>query len=111
MQHLRLQNTIHPTSTFTGIGLHTGEIVSIRFLPAPEGHGVVFERTDLPGRPRIPASIESVCDTARNTTLAKEDVRLYTVEHVLAALRAHEIDNVCIEITGDEPPAAGGSSS
>jgi UDP-3-O-[3-hydroxymyristoyl] N-acetylglucosamine deacetylase len=95
---------------FSGIGIHTGREVSIRFLSAKEGSGILFKRADLPGQPIIPATVEYVCENARNTTLSLKDVKIYTVEHVLAALRAYEIDNLCIEINGVEPPVGNGSS-
>ncbi|MBA3815057.1 MAG: UDP-3-O-acyl-N-acetylglucosamine deacetylase [Parachlamydiaceae bacterium] len=96
--------------SFSGIGLHTGEEVSMKFLPAKEGSGINFKRIDLPGQPIIPATIEYVCANARNTTLGIADVRIHTVEHVLAAVRAFNIDNLCIEIHGIEPPVGNGSS-
>jgi UDP-3-O-[3-hydroxymyristoyl] N-acetylglucosamine deacetylase len=65
---------------------------------------------DLPGEPEIPATVEYVVDTSRGTTLAVGDAKVHTVEHILAALKAYEIDNVCIEISGIEPPAGNGSS-
>lgn len=82
----------------------------MRFVPAKESSGIVFKRVDLPGQPVIPATIEYVCANARNTTLGVADVRVHTVEHVLAALRANQIDNLCIEIHGIEPPVGNGSS-
>ena len=82
----------------------------IRFVPAREGEGVFFRRVDLPGQPVIPAAVEYVAGTARGTTLAVGDAKIHTVEHVLAAVRAYEIDNLCIEISGIEPPAGNGSS-
>lgn len=106
----RKQQTIGSSVSYAGISLHSGEPVSIRFSPADANHGIVFRRADLPDQPRIPATIEYVCDTSRNTTLGIGDVRLYTVEHVLAAIRAYEIDNVLIDIGGTEPPAGNGSS-
>ena len=82
----------------------------MRFCPAKEGSGVVFRRIDLPSAPLIPARIEYVCDTNRSTTLGIHDVRIHTVEHVLAALRAYQIDNVTIELNNVEPPVGNGSS-
>ena len=106
----RKQCTVAKESSFSGIGLHTGEQVSLRFLPAKEGTGVVFKRTDLPGKPTIPATVEYVCSHTRNTTLGIADIRIHTVEHVLAAVRAFQIDNLCIEMNGMEPPVGNGSS-
>jgi len=106
----RAQNTIGGPVSFSGIGIHTGKVVSIRFLPADCGTGVVFKRTDLPSQPEIPAALEYVCDTSRSTTIGIADVRIHTVEHVLAAVRACQIDNLLIEISSIEPPVGNGSS-
>lgn len=106
----RKQRTLKHPVEFSGIGLHTGVEVGMRFVPAKEGTGIVFKRTDLPGQPIIPATIEYVCAHARNTTLGVSDVKIHTVEHVLAAVRAYNIDNLTIEISGIEPPVGNGSS-
>ncbi len=106
----RKQKTIARPVSFSGVGIHTGQEVTLRFVPAKAGHGVVFKRVDLPGQPVIPATFEYVFDTSRSTNIAIDQVRIYTVEHVLAALRAYEIDNVCIELSNIEPPAGNGSS-
>lgn len=106
----RKQRTLQAPAFHSGIGLHTGEGVSMRFVPAKEGTGIVFKRVDLPGNPIIPATVEYVCANARNTTLGLGDVRIHTVEHVLAAIRAYDIDNLCVEINGIEPPVGNGSS-
>lgn len=106
----RKQRTLKQSTSFSGIGLHTGEEVSMSFIPAKESTGIVFKRIDLPGTPIIPATVEYVCANARNTTLGIADVRIHTVEHVLAALRAYEIDNICIELDGIEPPVGNGSA-
>lgn len=106
----RKQRTLQSDVSFAGIGLHTGEQVSMRFLPAKEGVGIHFKRIDLPGAPIVPATVEYVCANARSTILGIGDVRIHTVEHVLAAIRAYNIDNLCIEIDGIEPPVGNGSS-
>lgn len=80
------------------------------FLPADEGAGIFFRRTDLSTKDEIPATIEYVCDTSRSTTIGLNNVRIHTVEHVLAAVRAYEIDNLCIEVSGIEPPVGNGGS-
>ena len=107
---VRNQRTLRSDATFSGIGIHTGTKVSIRFCPEKEGTGVYFKRIDLPGQPIIPATLEYVCDTSRSTTIGVADVRIHTVEHVLAAVRAFNIDNLCIEISSIEPPVGNGSS-
>lgn len=107
---LRKQRTIQQDVSFSGIGIHTGEIVNLRFCPAKEGSGIFFKRIDLPGHPIIPAAVEYVQDTSRSTTIGIKDIRIHTVEHVLAAVKAYEIDNLCIEISNIEPPVGNGSS-
>lgn len=106
----RKQRTLKKAVSYSGIGIHTGECVHMRFVPAPEGSGIVFRRSDLPGSPAIPATVEYVSDTARNTTLSIADVTIYTVEHVLAAVNAYKIDNLFIEVSNIEPPVASGGS-
>ncbi len=104
------QSTLRREISFSGIGIHTGSEVSMRFCPAKEGTGIVFKRTDLKGQPIIPATLEYACDTSRSTTLGVGDVRIHTVEHVLAAVRSFNISNLIIEISSIEPPIANGSS-
>lgn len=106
----RKQHTLKNPVSYSGIGLHTGEQVTMRFMPAKEGSGIFFKRMDCPGQPIIPATIEYVRENARNTTIGIGDIRIHTVEHVLAAIRANNIDNLCIEIDSIEPPVGNGSS-
>jgi UDP-3-O-[3-hydroxymyristoyl] N-acetylglucosamine deacetylase len=110
MNRVRPQKTIRAAQTYSGIGIHKGVEVEITFRPASEGQGIFFRRVDLPGEPVVPATVEYVTGTARGTTLAVGDVKVHTVEHVLAAIRAFEIDNLCIDISNIEPPAGDGSS-
>jgi UDP-3-O-[3-hydroxymyristoyl] N-acetylglucosamine deacetylase len=107
---VRKQRTVKDIAVFSGIGIHTGKEVGIRFCPAKEGTGIVFKRIDLVGQPIVPATVEYVQDTARSTTIGINDVRIHTVEHVLSAVKAYQIDNLCIEITSIEPPVGNGSS-
>lgn len=108
--HTRKQQTLTQEANFSGIGLHTGEQVNMNFKPAKEGTGILFRRIDLPGTPIIPATVEYVCANTRNTTLGIADIRIHTVEHVLAALKAYNIDNLIIELDSIEPPVGNGSS-
>lgn len=107
---VRKQRTIREAVSFSGIGIHTGKEVSVRFCPEKEGTGIVFKRTDLPNQPLIPATIEYVQDTSRSTTIGIRDIHIHTVEHVLSAIKAYSIDNLCIEISGIEPPVGNGSA-
>jgi len=79
-------------------------------LPAPANSGVRFRRVDLEGKPEIEARVENVSETNRSTTLAKGNVKVHTVEHVLAALAGYGIDNAIIELDANEPPIADGSA-
>jgi len=104
------QTTIAKETSLTGVGLHTGEDVTITFKPAPENHGYAFKRVDLEGEPIIEADANYVINTQRGTNLEKRGVKIQTSEHVLAALVGLEIDNVLIELNSPEPPIMDGSS-
>ncbi|UMB54534.1 bifunctional UDP-3-O-[3-hydroxymyristoyl] N-acetylglucosamine deacetylase/3-hydroxyacyl-ACP dehydratase [Lutibacter sp. A64] len=104
------QKTIKKEVTLSGVGLHTGNKVSMTFKPAPINYGYAFVRIDLEGEPVIEASAEYVVNTQRGTNLEKRGVFVNTSEHVLAAVVALDIDNICIEINSAEPPIMDGSS-
>lgn len=104
------QRTIEKEITLSGVGLHTGEHVTMKFVPAPENHGYAFKRVDLEGTPIIEADANYVVNTQRGTNLEKNGVKIQTSEHVLAALVGLEIDNVLIELNSSEPPIMDGSS-
>lgn len=104
------QRTIGKEVSLTGVGLHTGSDVTIKFIPADKNHGYAFKRVDLEGAPIIPADANLVSNTQRGTNLEKNGVKIQTSEHVLAALVGLEIDNVLIELDAAEPPIMDGSS-
>jgi len=104
------QQTLNRPASFSGIGLHSGNRVNMTILPAPANTGVRFRRVDLADKPEIEAHVENVSETNRSTTLAKGNVKVHTVEHVLAALAGYGIDNAIIEIDANEPPIGDGSS-
>lgn len=104
------QRTIGKPISVKGAGLHTGQIGEMIFNPAPENHGIKFKRTDLASKPVIEADIDHVVDTSRGTTISKNGARVYTIEHVLAALTGLQIDNVLIELDMEEIPIKDGSS-
>lgn len=109
------QRTIAKETRYQGIGLHTGNKCQLIFKPAPAGHGVVFVRTDLPGKPVLPANHQIVSSVIRGTTLSlggekNHEARVHTVEHVLSALAGLGIDNMVIEVNANEPPVADGSA-
>ncbi|MCB2205712.1 bifunctional UDP-3-O-[3-hydroxymyristoyl] N-acetylglucosamine deacetylase/3-hydroxyacyl-ACP dehydratase [bacterium] len=104
------QCTIKEPVSYSGTGLHTGAQCTITFKPAPENYGIRFVRIDLGGNPEIPAIVDYVVDVSRGTTLGHGDIKVYTVEHVLAAVAGLQIDNLIIEIDGIEPPVGDGSA-
>ncbi len=104
------QKTIQKEITITGIGLHTGRDVTLRFKPAPINSGFAFVRVDLEGNPVIEANARYVNSTERGTNLEKNGVIINTSEHVLAAAVGLDIDNLIIEINASEPPIMDGSS-
>ncbi len=105
------QRTIKNEISFSGIGLHTGNPSTITFKPAPADYGYRFIRTDIPDSIEIPALVDFVVDLSRGTTLGIGDIRVHTVEHVLAALAGLRIDNCMIELSANEPPVIDGSST
>jgi UDP-3-O-[3-hydroxymyristoyl] N-acetylglucosamine deacetylase/3-hydroxyacyl-[acyl-carrier-protein] dehydratase len=104
------KRTINGEISYTGIGLHTGKESTITFKPADENDGIVFIRTDLEGKPEIPADIDHVIDISRGTTIGVKDASVATIEHVLAAIKGLNIDNIRIEVDGYEVPVADGSA-
>ena len=104
------QRTLKTSVTLSGVGLHTGERVNLEICPAPENHGYKFQRVDLDGQPTINADADLVVSTERGTTLEQNGARVYTTEHVLAALYGMEVDNALIKIDNPEIPIMDGSA-
>ncbi|HEY3423635.1 MAG TPA: UDP-3-O-acyl-N-acetylglucosamine deacetylase [Negativicutes bacterium] len=107
---MRYQTTIAKMVIYTGIGLHSGQDVTITLKPASVGTGIVFIRIDLPGAPQVAARAANVTATMRATTLESGAAKVFTVEHLLAAFSALQVDNCLVEITAVEPPVADGSA-
>jgi UDP-3-O-[3-hydroxymyristoyl] N-acetylglucosamine deacetylase/3-hydroxyacyl-[acyl-carrier-protein] dehydratase len=104
------QRTIRSSVSISGVGLHTGNEVVLTFLPAPEGHGYKFRRTDVDSGVIVPADVDHVVDTSRGTSIEYKGVRIDTIEHVLAALSGLEIDNALVELNQSETPILDGSA-
>lgn len=104
------QQTLKESFSLKGKGLHTGLDIEITFKPAPVNHGYRICRVDMEGAPTIEAVADIVGQTERGTVLKKGDVQVSTVEHALAALYAHEVDNCLIEVNAPEFPILDGSS-
>lgn len=106
---MRLQRTLRQEVSFSGIGLHTGRHATVRLKPAPRDSGIIFNRVDRMAV--IRSHIGAVTDTAFATTLGNGNVKIKTVEHILAALSGLGIDNLIIEVDGPEIPILDGSST
>lgn len=106
----RWQHTLAGPAVIEGRGLFYGDAVTCTIFPAPPDHGVVFERTDIPGAVQIPATIANVTPRSRRTTLKLGDVTIETVEHCLAALAGLSIDNALVRLNGPELPCGDGSA-
>ncbi|MEN8768275.1 MAG: bifunctional UDP-3-O-[3-hydroxymyristoyl] N-acetylglucosamine deacetylase/3-hydroxyacyl-ACP dehydratase [Candidatus Arcticimaribacter sp.] len=104
------QTTIKKEVTLTGVGLHTGKNVTLKFAPSEADSGYKFIRNDLEGSPVVEADVQWVTDTQRGTNLDKNGVKINTSEHVLSALVGLQIDNCTIYLDAPEPPIMDGSS-
>jgi UDP-3-O-[3-hydroxymyristoyl] N-acetylglucosamine deacetylase / 3-hydroxyacyl-[acyl-carrier-protein] dehydratase len=104
------QKTVARAASLTGVGLHTGHPAHLTFYPADPNSGIRFRRADVDGRVEIPALVENVVEISRGTVLGKNGAKVYTVEHVMAALAGLGIDNIVVELSADEPPIMDGSS-
>tara|TARA_B100001057_G_scaffold175916_1_gene176544 strand:- start:3052 stop:4452 length:1401 start_codon:yes stop_codon:yes gene_type:complete len=104
------QKTIAKESSLTGVGLHTGQNVTLTFKPAPSNTGLVFIREDIKGDNLIEANIKYISNTDRGTNLDNGSFRIHTSEHVLAALTGLDIDNCFLCLDGPEVPIMDGSS-
>lgn len=104
------QHTIKEELTISGAGIHTGQAVNMRLKPAEPNTGIQFQRIDLPEKTIIKADVDNVIETNRSTTLESKGARVSTIEHLMAALVGMQIDNVLIELDGEEVPILDGSS-
>ncbi len=107
---MKNQHTIEHDAEIAGLGLFTGESVTLRFRPGRPDTGIWFVRTDQSPPIRIAARIENVSKRARRTALRNGTVAIETVEHCLSAVAGLGIDNIEIELTGNELPGLDGSS-
>ncbi len=103
------RRTIATEAGLSGIGLHTGASTRVSCQPGKPGQGVLFRRTDLAARPEVSARVEEVEATERRTAIGKGETTIHTVEHLLAAVVALELDDLVIELDGPEPPILDGS--
>lgn len=104
------QKTLKESFSLSGKGLHTGLNLTVTFRPAPENHGYKIQRIDLDEKPVIDAVADNVVETTRGTVVARNGVKVSTIEHGMAALYALGIDNCLIEVNGPEFPILDGSA-
>ena len=107
---LNLQTTLGQSVKYSDIGLHSGRPVSLELKPAAADSGIVFCRIDLPGKPTVRANASQVTSTMRATTLEAGDAKVFTVEHLMAALYVMGVDNCLVEMTAAEAPVGDGSA-
>jgi len=105
------QRTLREEASCEGIGLHSGEKVSLTIKPAPPDSGISFIRKDLDGNPEIPARFQNVVDTNLSTTIGNNGFTVSTVEHLMAAFFGLGIDNARVEVEGPEVPIMDGSAA
>src|SRR5258705_11951461 len=105
------QRTLKSLIGAYGVGLHTGQKVTIKLRPAPADTGIVFRRIDLASPVDIPARAELVGDTRLSSCLIRDGVRVSTVEHLMSALGGLGVDNVYVDLDASELPIMDGSAS
>ena len=104
------QHTIKDELVISGAGIHTGQAVTMKLKPAEPNTGINFQRIDLENKPLVKADVDNVVETNRSTTIEAKGARVSTIEHLMAALVGLQIDNVLIEIDGEEVPILDGSA-
>ncbi len=110
MYSTRKQRTLVAPVMIEGVGYWSGHDVKVEFRPAPANTGIIFVRRDLPGSPRIAASIENRTETPLRTTLRAGNVSVEMIEHIMSALAGMQIDNCEIRVDRPEMPGMDGSS-
>jgi UDP-3-O-[3-hydroxymyristoyl] N-acetylglucosamine deacetylase/3-hydroxyacyl-[acyl-carrier-protein] dehydratase len=103
------RRSIAREAALAGTGLHTGASTRAVLRPGAAGSGIVFRRTDLASAPEVPARLSEVEALERRTAIGHGDATIHTVEHLLAAAAAHEIDDLMVDLSGPEPPILDGS--
>ncbi|MBI4314241.1 MAG: UDP-3-O-acyl-N-acetylglucosamine deacetylase, partial [Candidatus Omnitrophica bacterium] len=107
------QRTIRKDAAVEGVGLHTGQLVRIRFRPAEPNSGIRFVRTDAQGKPEIPVTPATLLDSSkhlRRTSVGNGVAEVHTIEHLMATCYGLGITNLAVEITGEEVPGLDGSA-
>jgi UDP-3-O-[3-hydroxymyristoyl] N-acetylglucosamine deacetylase len=109
------QRTLKSITRAVGVGVHSGQKVELTLRPAPAGHGIVFRRVDLAEPVEIPVNVQAVCDTRMATTISPggdpRGPKVQTIEHLLSACAGLGIDNLMVDISGEEVPILDGSAA
>lgn len=105
------QKTVRSSISCSGIGLHSGKKAHLTLKPAFVDSGIVFRRVDLPARPTVAARLRNITHVNYATSLCENEVSVQTVEHLLAALAGLGVDNLIVELDGDEVPIMDGSAA
>lgn len=106
-----LQKTLKKAVEISGVGLHSGNTVTMKLLPAKTNSGVVFVRNDLSPVQRFRAGAELVTDTVLCTVMQHGEAKVATVEHIMSALAGLGVDNVEIHLNSPEVPIVDGSAA
>src|SRR5262249_16803648 len=105
------QRTIQRPAELEGVGLFGGQPGKVRLQPAPAKAGATFIRADLPSRPRLPVTPDTVAAKFRRSAVTGDNAEIETIEHLMSALGGLEIDNLEVEVNGPELPNLDGSSA
>ncbi|APJ04978.1 UDP-3-O-acyl-N-acetylglucosamine deacetylase [Silvanigrella aquatica] len=105
------QRTLKRSVSFSGVGVHSGNLISVEIRPAAANTGIVFQRTDLPNKPYIKANAEAVFDTSLATRIGSPQAYISTIEHLMAAFFGFGIDNAIVAVNNSEMPILDGSSA
>jgi UDP-3-O-[3-hydroxymyristoyl] N-acetylglucosamine deacetylase len=105
------QRTLKTLTRAVGVGLHSGQRVELTLRPAQPDTGIVFRRVDLAQPVDIPVSAEAVTDTRLASTISSGGAKVHTVEHLMSACAGLGIDNLYVDVTGEEMPILDGSSA
>jgi UDP-3-O-[3-hydroxymyristoyl] N-acetylglucosamine deacetylase len=105
------QRTLKTVTKAVGVGLHSGQRVELTLRPAQPDTGIVFRRVDLPIPVDIPVSAQAVTDTRMASTISAGGAKVHTVEHLMSACAGLGLDNLYVDITGEEVPILDGSSA
>ena len=105
------QKTLKKIATFSGVGLHNGQLAKVNIKPAEPNSGIIFKRVDLKSNNYVYPSFRNVTNTLLNTTISNEHgVKVSTIEHLMGALFGFGIDNALVEIDNEEVPILDGSA-